>query len=131
MNKINILLSIAAIPLCVFAQDEGNGIVIPDETGGNDGSDQDPDGFPDKKHRSLALTIIKFHYDSVMNEVCLSLPCGVSGVSISVYYDDGTAFYGYVSSVDCIWRVELIPGVVEVVCTSDDGRVFKGNIRID
>ena len=92
----------------------------------NEKSDQ-PD--PKKKRMPGISQSIGIYYDNVKKECTFILPSSISSVSITLL-SENELLTGYVYSDYPVWHVDLMPGIYNIVCISEDGRVFEGDIII-
>ncbi len=84
---------------------------------------------PKKKRMPGISQSIGIYYDNVRQECTFIMPSSISSISITLQ-SENEVMTGYVSSDYPIWHVDLTPGIYNILCTSDDGRVFEGDIII-
>lgn len=87
------------------------------------------DGIPDKKRKPAIHQYIGVCYDNINNVCTFIIPVSISNLSVTLESENGVTT-GFVSSDYPVWHVDLTPGIYNILCTSDDGRVFEGDIVI-
>ena len=84
---------------------------------------------PKKKRMPGISQSIGIYYDNVRQECTFIMPSSISSISITLESGNGV-ITGFVSSDYPVWHVDLMPGIYNIVCISEDGRVFEGDIII-
>lgn len=87
------------------------------------------DGIPDKKRKPGIHQNVGVCYDNINNVFTFIIPASVSNLSVTLQSENGV-ITGFVSADYPIWHVDLTPGIYNIVCISEDGRVFEGEIII-
>ncbi|MDE6095210.1 MAG: hypothetical protein K2G52_03385 [Muribaculaceae bacterium] len=83
----------------------------------------------EKKRTSGTNQNIGIYCDSYAKKCTFIIPSYISSLYVQIESNHGM-MSEYVSSSNPVWDIELSRGTYYIICTSDEGRIFAGNIVI-